>query len=321
MPSDCPQMMRNQGQGPRMAETRQRQAIFPEMEPRPEMRGKAPAALLAVGLVLTLAVGLLDYFTGNEISFSMFYLLPTAYLAWRGGRVMGLSGAVVAAIAWFIVESLSGHTYSQSWIMYWNATVRLVFFVITAQLINKQKLVYTLEHKLSRTDNLTGLMNARSFFQDGEPVLALCARHARPLTVLYMDLDNFKQVNDSRGHQAGDRLIQLVGRGLLRAVRASDLAARLGGDEFGLLLPETGFAEAAVFIDRLRQSLDNEVDRAYWSVDYSVGVVTFPTPPADLEAATAMADKLMYEIKNSGKGRWLHRSADGGSAMNTPAPD
>lgn len=132
-------------------------------------------------------------------------------------------------------------------------------------------------------------------------VLALCTRHTRPLTVLYMDLDNFKQVNDSRGHQAGDRLIQLVGRGLLRAVRASDLAARLGGDEFGLLLPETGFAEAEVFIDRLRQSLDDEVDRAYWSVGYSVGVVTFPTPPADLEAATALADQLMYEKKTAGR--------------------
>lgn len=159
----------------------------------------------------------------------------------------------------------------------------MVFFVLAVQLISRQKLIYALERKLSRTDGLTGLMNARAFFQEGERVRSLCARHERPLTVVYMDLDNFKQVNDSRGHQEGDRLIQLVGRGLLRAVRTSDLAARLGGDEFGLLLPETGFEEAEVFIGRLRQNLDDEVDRTYWPIGYSAGVVTFTTPPENLE--------------------------------------
>lgn len=135
----------------------------------------------------------------------------------------------------------------------------------------------------------------------------LCARHARPLTVVYMDLDNFKQVNDSRGHQEGDRLLQLVGRGLLGAVRTSDLAARLGGDEFGLLLPETGFKEAEVFIGRLRQSLDAKVNRTIWPIGYSIGVVTFPTPPPDMETAIARADQLMYGVKSGGKDRWEHR--------------
>lgn len=295
-----------------MAEPGKSKAIFPAADPRPEGGGRGPAAaaLLAGGLALTLGIGLLDDLTGNEISFSVFYLAPTALLAWKGGRSAGLFGAAAAAAVWLFVESRSGFPYSHPLIMYWNAAVRLVFFVVTAQLISRQKLVYALERKLSRTDGLTGLMNARAFFQEGERIRALCARHARPLTVVYVDLDNFKQVNDSRGHQEGDRLIRLVGRGLLGAVRASDLAARLGGDEFGLLLPETGFEEAEVFIGRLRQSLDDEVDRAYWSVGYSAGVVTFARPPANVEAATAAADRAMYEVKNGGKDRWLHRAAE-----------
>lgn len=260
-----------------------------------------------------LGVGLLDYLTGYEVSFSVFYLMPTTFLAWKGSRSAGLFGAAAAAAVWLAVESASGHPYSQPWIMYWNATVRLVYFVIIAQLVSRQKLVHSLERQLSRTDSLSGLMNARSFFQDGERVRTLCARHARPLTVVFIDLDNFKHVNDSRGHQEGDRLIQLVGRGLLGAVRTSDLAARLGGDEFGLLLPETDFEEAEVFIGRLRQSLDAEVDRTIWPISYSVGVVTFPTPPPDMETATARADHLMYEVKSGGKDRWEHRSADAGA--------
>jgi len=297
------------------------ETFFPENNPETaEGRGAAAAIAIAGGLALTLGVGLLDYLTGFEVSFSVFYLLPTAFLAWRGGRNMGLLGAAMASTVWLVVDYISGYPHSQPWIMYWNAAVRLVFFVITAQLISRQKLVHTLEQQLSRTDSLTGLMNVRSFFEDGERVLALGARHARPLTMVFIDLDNFKQVNDRRGHQEGDRLIKLVGRGLLRSVRTSDLAARLGGDEFGLLLPETGFEEAALLIGRLRQRLDAEVDRAYWSISYSVGAVTFTTPPVNLKTATAMADQLMYEAKNGGKNLWLHRSADSATDPEACAP-
>ena len=82
-------------------------------------------------------------------------------------------------------------------------------------------------------------------------------------------------------------------------------------NEFGLLLPETDFDEAEYFIGRLRQHLDIEVDRTYWRVGYSAGVITFTRPPADMEIATALADNLMYEVKRGGKDRWEHRSIDG----------
>lgn len=274
---------------------------------------------LAVGLTLISGVGLLDYLTGYEISFSVFYLIPTAFLAWRGGRKAGMFGALAAASVWHAVENASGHPYSQAWIMYWNTLVRLFFFVTTAELISRQRIISSLERKLSRTDGLTGLMNARSYFQEGERVRALCSRHERPMTLIYLDMDNFKQVNDTRGHREGDRLIQLVGQGLQRAARTSDLVARLGGDEFGLLLPETDFNDAEDFIGRLRQSLDVVVDRTYWRVGYSAGVITFTRPPADMEIATALADNLMYEVKRGGKDHWEHRAIDA-RATKAPVP-
>lgn len=283
-------------------------------DPRPRKSSWMVAApRLIIGLVALGVIGAVDYLTGYEISFSVFYLLPVGFLSWKGGRGPGLFGAAAAAVVWLVVEFVSSHNYSQHWIPYWNAVVRLVFFVVAVLMISQQKRLYTLEQRLASCDGLSGLMNARSFFQEGERVRALCARHARPLTMLYLDLDNFKQVNDRRGHQEGDSLIRLVGSALRQAVRSSDLAARLGGDEFGLLLPETGIEETKRFMARLYQCLDKEVDRSYWLIGYSIGVVTFPTPPEDMESATAEADRLMYEVKNGGKNRWVHRVAGAGA--------
>lgn len=157
----------------------------------------------------------------------------------------------------------------------------------------------------SRTDDLTGLMNRRAFIAALQRRLRHLQRHNRSGVLLFVDLDNFKAVNDSRGHAAGDDLLRRIGAHLVAAIRAGDLAARLGGDEFALWLEEAnaeGAAAKAESLRRLSQSLDHEFGAPGRPFGFSIGVAL--SSPADAEAADliARADAAMYAVKRAGKG-------------------
>jgi len=113
----------------------------------------------------------------------------------------------------------------------------------------------TRERELSRTDPLTALSNSRAFYEEARRLLALCRRQHRPITVAYIDVDNFKAVNDRLGHQAGDELLKGIALQVRASIRPSDLSARLGGDEFAILLPELSQRDAGLTLERLRASL------------------------------------------------------------------
>ena len=118
---------------------------------------------------------------------------------------------------------------------------------------------------------------------------------------MYIDLDNFKQVNDSQGHTAGDDLLRAVAQLMKSALRKTDVAARIGGDEFALLLTETGEDEALLALSHLRSKLHAAMSAANWPVTFSVGAVAFITPPASADQAIKLADTAMYEVKQGGK--------------------
>ena len=139
--------------------------------------------------------------------------------------------------------------------------------------------------------------------EEGDRLLALCRRKGRPITMAYLDLDNFKAVNDERGHQAGDDLLRRVAALLQASIRPSDLAARLGGDEFAVLLPEVGAPDAAVMLERLRSLLADTLGANQPSVSSSIGGVTFVTAPGSVEEMVHQADSRMYLAKTTGKNR------------------
>lgn len=147
-------------------------------------------------------------------------------------------------------------------------------------------------------DPLTGLLNRRGFDAAATIELARAARYARPLTLAYIDLDDFKRVNDTHGHAAGDRLLAVVA-GALAAGRACDVVARLGGDEFALLLPETDAPAAALAIERMRQAAVAASAAAGHVVAFSCGVLTFHEPPASLAVALAEVDRVLYARKRA----------------------
>ncbi len=162
---------------------------------------------------------------------------------------------------------------------------------------------------LAMTDGLTGLLNQRSFAQQGASLLAHAARHQLPVTALMLDVDHFKQINDTRGHEAGDRALQLFARLLGDTCRSGDLIGRLGGEEFGVLLLHNSAPAGMAFDRRLRRRLHAaSVAELGFALDYSAGLATPAPGETDLAALMARADRALYEAKTAGRGRLMTAS-------------
>jgi diguanylate cyclase (GGDEF)-like protein len=159
--------------------------------------------------------------------------------------------------------------------------------------------------KLARTDSLTGLSNRRYFFEIAEKEFAESVRYDRPLSVIILDLDLFKETNDTYGHLVGDRALIHIGELLQKAIRTPDTAARYGGEEFVILLPETESSQAILFAERLRKLVENSpVQNGDVSISLtaSFGVAGYGTKgEKTLDQLISRADQALYQAK--GKGR------------------
>jgi len=158
---------------------------------------------------------------------------------------------------------------------------------------------------LAFTDGLTGLYNFRSFRSRLADELRRSARYRRPLSLIIVDIDDFKAVNDRYGHQAGDGLLIEIADALRAAVRSSDIPARYGGEEFVIICPETGTAEAALVAERVRTVIEGQrftmSGGETCAVTASAGVASYPVDGRDEHALIQAADAALYEAKRSGK--------------------
>ena len=256
---------------------------------------------------LTLAgiaiIGGFDYLSGTELRVYPLYYAPISFFAWYERR----TGAVVASIAstavWVASNVFAGLEFSHPALWVANAAVHGGSFLLVGLIIAILHRAMSEARSLSRTDPLTSLLNSRAFYEDAVPLLSLCRRHGRPVTLAYIDLDHFKTVNDRYGHSAGDALLGDIADAIRRTVRPSDLCARLGGDEFAILLPELAETEAATVLDRVRESVVSAAKATDPAVTASVGGVTFAAAPLSLETLVHHADELMYSAKAAGRNR------------------
>jgi diguanylate cyclase (GGDEF)-like protein len=266
---------------------------------------------LALGLLLVLLVGLVDYITGSELSFAIFYFAPVALVAWSKGRFPGLLIAFVSAAVLLIADLLSDRVYPYHLIPYWNCLVRLGMFVVIALVFARLKVNLDGEKRAARVDALTGVLNSRGFFERAEYERSRAERYGYPLVVAYMDVDDFKTLNDTRGHDVGDAALAVVAGTIRRTIRTNDVAGRLGGDEFAFLLPDTSHRAAQAMTQRLKANLDREMEKNGWPVTFSIGVVTYSPPPASVREMVRAADELMYRVKNRSKNAAEHRLVEG----------
>ena len=261
--------------------------------------------ITAASLFFIIALAVIDHATGYEVSFSIFYIMPLAFATWYVGLSRGMLLSIFSTMAWLIVDRTSGHHYSQAFIPFWNAGVRFVFFILIVRLLATVRSQLERERSMARFDGLTGAMNGRAFREAAQTILHIAARYGRPTVIGYIDLDNFKHMNDTLGHTGGDDVLRTVASILLKSVRGTDLVGRLGGDEFAVLLPETAYSGAVTLFKNLREKLLKEARGQGWPVGFSIGVAVLRTAPSSVDEAIKHADALMYRVKNGGKNNIL----------------
>jgi diguanylate cyclase (GGDEF)-like protein len=257
--------------------------------------------LISVASLLVLLVGILNHMAGPEISSTIFYLIPIVLVTWFTGRSIGFIFSILSALTWLIADLTSGTTHLNSDIPYWNAVARLGSFFILTFILSTLKNTLRQEKEFSRIDFLTGIRNRRYFIELLNMEINRAGRYDRPFTVVCLDLDNFKTVNDCFGHSTGDILLRLVARTIQQNIRVTDTVARLGGDEFAILLPETGRNVAEAILQKVQRINLDIMRRHGWPVTLSIGVVTFMSPPSAVDETLRISDQLMYSAKNSGK--------------------
>jgi len=264
--------------------------------------GEPPAPVVVAGsAVLVVLVALVDYHTGVELRVFPLYFLPVLAVALRLGQGPGLATAAACALAWELSNHLAGMRHSRPAITFGNLLVMAAAFASVAVLGAAQRRWLERERALSRTDGLTGLLNGRGLYEAAGAELARSTRYRHPLTVAYIDLDGFKEVNDRLGHARGDAVLVGAARALRRACRSTDLVGRMGGDEFVVLLPETGREAAEAALSKLRARLHEAAEAAGARVTASIGSVSFARPPLDVEALVQDADRVLYAVKEGGK--------------------
>ena len=159
---------------------------------------------------------------------------------------------------------------------------------------------------LSETDDLTGIYNMRGFSIAVDRLFAQAARYRRPASMLMIDSDNLKQINDRNGHEAGNRMLKAVAKSIANELRNTDVLGRYGGDEFIVLLPETPPERAIDVAERIRRAVEttpteHEGERLMTSV--SIGIACYPEDGRSVDAIQARADRAMYLAKNGGRNK------------------
>ncbi|MFW6190277.1 MAG: GGDEF domain-containing protein [Candidatus Bipolaricaulota bacterium] len=156
---------------------------------------------------------------------------------------------------------------------------------------------------LSKTDVLTGLANRRHFMDYFEKTLSQAQRHSHPLSLVVLDLDKFKDINDTYGHDAGDEVLSALGDLLERETREEDLAARIGGEEFAVLLTQANLEQARSYAERLRKRINRlEIESVTGEISGSLGISTLKSND-DPESLMKRADRALYKAKDSGRNK------------------
>lgn len=265
--------------------------------------------LFILSLLLVAAFGLMDWLSGPEIYVHIIYLVPIALAAWYVGQRAGAFIALSAALVWLWADWGAGHLYSHPAIPFWNDAMHLLAFLLFGYLVRALRDALHSARRQATHDPLTGLLNKRAFGKAAEHERKRSRRYRHPLGLLFLDLDHFKEVNDTLGHAAGDAVLRRVASVMKADLRDSDVLARMGGDEFVALLVESGPDATQRAVANLRKRLLAAMAEMNSPVTFSIGVVSFPQTPDSIDVMVDAADRLMYRVKSEGRNAIRHALA------------
>ncbi len=264
---------------------------------------RSKGLVLAVGACLLLAVMVVASHAAAGSSATLFYVAPVFIVTWVAGLRVGVLFSVLGAAGHFLAESLAGPLGPPPASRLWNAFALLGVLLVLNLTLAKLRTTLDQARSLAITDPLTGAANRRAFYHRAEVEAVRSRRNRTALTLAYLDLDNFKDVNDRFGHAAGDEVLVLVAGHLRRALRASDFMARIGGDEFAIVLPDTGGDSGGLVLKKIQHELLTALEKAGIPVTVSAGAVTFPVALDSVDEMVQAVDAQLYDVKRSGKNR------------------
>jgi len=248
---------------------------------------------------LTATVYFINTQTPPQVRLGLVYLVPVLLATWYQGLWWGLAFLVAAILLRVPVELEQQQDASVVTSLINQASFAAVAGITMAAFRSIRRTQAQLED-LAIHDPLTRVLNARTFSDRLGQELRRNRRYGRPLSLLYLDLDDFKIVNDSRGHQTGDAVLRLVAEAIRGAVRQADIVGRMGGDEFAVLMPETASDVAEAAAGRLAKGL-REAFHGNPSVTASIGIVSCTDAAVGPDDVLHKADRAMYEAKSKGK--------------------
>jgi diguanylate cyclase (GGDEF)-like protein len=257
-------------------------------------------ALVTIACSIAILLGVLDYVTGVEIHFLLLYLVPIFIGSWFISKKAGICLAVFTSLIWLVVQLLSGHSYSSTWIVYWNLSMRTatltLFAIMQAQL--RAKLV-ELSHLASR-DFLTGLPNGHAFYSLTAVEMDR-AFGVEPMTLACIDISGFKWINHRFGYTTGDHMMCAIAHTIRQHVPRPDLVGRLGGTSFAVLLPNVGSDVANLILQRVQTALDEQRRKHAHPLTFFISAIACVKAPRTVAELMQQADAQMTRIKNGKK--------------------
>ena len=276
-------------------------------------------------IFLVVGIALLSAFIGGYhyhvmfsiilVMFSSIYIFAVALFSWlRGNRsarffllgaASGLIGAIITALTVLSFIPFSYMTYKANDFGMLIDAVLLSIALADRMKISLEKT--RIVEKEAKTDIVTGLLNRRGYMETSKIEYQRLLRHQRVLSIIIFDVDHFKKVNDTHGHDAGDHILKSVGIIVDEVMREYDFAFRMGGDEFLLLLPETNAQEASILADRIRVRIENkklvDENNNQFFVTASFGISQYKQMDTNIEDIAKRADKALYRAKEIGRNR------------------
>lgn len=267
---------------------------------------KPASTLAAIMMLVTFSVSISLYRKGNPLV-KYFLVGHTFFVVFNGFAVLFYKGLVEPSY-------LSSHGVGIGIML---EALTLAFIIsYRIKILEDIRASQDELKKQAATDPLTRLYNRRFFFSEADYLLELARNSHTPLTVVVIDIDHFKQVNDTHGHGVGDQVIVSIAQALKKFSRSKDLIARFGGEEFVMLLPETALEEAAGCAERIRAAIENlqtTVEDSDINCTISLGIAAVDVSNESIESALNRADKALYEAKNTGRNRICTHQPNAGS--------
>ncbi len=258
-------------------------------------------AAVTSGITVVAIIATGDYFFGEELSLAPLYLIPIMLITWKTSATVGIAVSMLTYGLWATVTLVEAGAEVVAFVM-WETAIRLATTVLFVVLLSGLKATLARVSLLARKDVLTDLANRGSFYELVNQETLRCKRYGGAISIIFLDLDKFKQLNDRSGHDVGDEALRVVAQTLRAQLRSTDLPARLGGDEFAVMLPGLDARGASQATQILQSRLLSAMEHRGWPITFSIGLATFTAAPDSVDDMVKRADTLMYKMKREGKG-------------------